>query len=214
MNKPEVTRTVNNHRISYDGKQFNLKHANIPHGASVKVIRNIWKYKEGIITVSYDNKLYESRAIEKLPAELGGFSANAAIIGQEYKAQPETETQKAVKRLDELATGSKEPNKKATPFAGLNAFEGFAEKVANVAALPRRGTPIEMSRTAAPAQIPFMEFLKRLRAAGTSITPAINQELRKEFGDAIDVKAAEAVIEAICSGTDWRQTGIKLAQAQ
>ena len=214
MNKPEVTRTVNNHKINYDSKIFNLKHANIPHGTIVKVIRNIWKYKDGIITVSYDNKLYEARSIEKLPVELGGFSANAAIIGQEYKAQPETETQKAVKRLEELATGSKEPDKKTTPFAGLNAFEGFAEKVGNLAALPRRGTPIELSRTSAPAQIPFMEFLKRLRAAGGTITPALNAALRKEFGDAIDIRIAETVIEAICAGTDWRDTGHALAQAQ
>ncbi|MBI2354253.1 MAG: hypothetical protein HYV06_04340 [Deltaproteobacteria bacterium] len=204
MNKPEETRTVTNYRISFEGKEFNLKHARIPHGSKVKVIKNIWKWKDGIITVSYDNQLYEAQAIEKLPAELGGFSASAAIIGQQYKAQPETATQQAVKHLDELATGRRQPDKKAMPFAGLNAFEGFADKVGNLSTLPKRGTPIEVARNSGPAQIPIMELFKRLREAGTTITPALNRELRAEFGDSIEPKQAETVIEAIATGAEWR----------
>ncbi|HEY3309875.1 MAG TPA: hypothetical protein VGJ93_15595 [Desulfuromonadaceae bacterium] len=204
MNKPEEERTVTNHRISFENKEFNLKHAGIPHGSKVMVIKNIWKWKDGIITVSYNNHLYEAQAIEKLPAELGGFSANAAIIGQQYKAQPETATQKAVKRLDELATGSRQPDKKAMPFAGLNAFEGFAEKVANLSTIPKRGTPIEIARNSGPAQISIIEMFKRLRNAGASITPTLNRELRAEFGESIESKLAEEVIEAIATGAEWR----------
>lgn len=204
MNRPEEERTVNNYRISFEGKEFNLKHARIPHGSKVKVIKNIWKWKDGIITVSYEGQLYEAQAIEKLPAELGGFSAHAAIIGQQYKAQPETATQKAVKRLDELATGSRQPDKKAMPFAGLNAFEGFADKVGNLSMLPKRGTPIEVGRNSAPPQIPIMELFKRLRSAGATISTALNRELRAEFGESIEAKQAEAVIEAITTSADWR----------
>lgn len=206
MNKPEEERTVTNYRISFEGKEFNLKHARIPHGSKVKVIKNIWKWKDGIITVSYNNQLYEAQAIEKLPAELGGFSSNAAIIGQEYKAQPENATQQAAKRLNELATGSRQPDKKAMPFAGLNAFEGFADKVGNLSTLPKRGTPIEVARNSGPAQISIMEMFKRLRASGTTITPELNRELRAEFGETIEAKRAEAVIEAITTGADWRNS--------
>lgn len=206
MNKPEEERTVTNYRISFEGKEFNLKHARIPHGSKVKVIKNIWKWKDGIITVSYNNQLYEAQAIEKLPAELGGFSANAAIIGQQYKSQPETATQKAVKRLDELATGSRQPDKKAMPFAGLNAFEGFADKVGKLVTIPKRSTPIEVARKSGPAQISIMELFKRLRDAGATITPALNRELRAEFGETIESKRAELVIEAIMSETDWRNS--------
>ena len=217
MNKPEVERTVTNHRISFEGKEFNLKHAGIPHGTKVKVIKNIWKWKDGIITVSYNNTLYEAKAIEKLPAELGGFSVNAAIIGQEYKSQPETATQKAVKRLNELATGSSQPDKKAMPFAGLNAFEGFAEKVGNMSALPKRGMPIELARPSGLSQIPIIELFKRLRDAGITITPDLNRELRAEFGEAIEAKQAAEVIEAIVAGAEWRDAcggaGAPLRQA-
>lgn len=205
MNKPEEVRTVTNHRISFEGKEFNLKHANIPHGTKVKVIKNIWKWKDGIITVSHDNQLYEAKAIEKLSAELGGFSATAAIIGQEYKAQPETATQKAKKRLDELATGSRTPGKDALPFAGMNAFEGFEEKVANVAALPKRGTPMQIGRPPESVSYSIMELFKRMRAADIKITQKINQELRAEYGETIDGAVMDAVIRQY-SGFDSAQT--------
>ena len=197
MNKPEVTRKVNNHKLSYDGQIWNIKHANIPHGTVVKVIRNIWKYKDGIITVSHENKLYEARSIAKLPAEQGGFSVNAAIIGQEYKSQPQSVTQHAVKRLEELATGSREADKKTTPFAGLNAFEGFADKVGNLSALPRRGTPIDMTRIAAPVQLPIMDLFMRIKSSGARMTPALNKELREAYGERIDATELERVVAQI-----------------
>lgn len=200
MNKPEEIRTVTNHRISFDGKEFNLKHANIPHGSKVKVIKNIWKYKDGIITVGWDNQLYEAKAIEKLPAEMGGFSANAAVIGVSYKAQPETAAQKAVKRLDELATGTRTPAKNAMPFAGMNAFEGFAEKAGNLHAFPKKGTPMEISRPTASVQHPIMELFRRLRSADVIVTTAINQALRAEYGETIDSAAMDAVIRQYTEG--------------
>lgn len=200
MNKPEEERTVTNYRISFEGKEFNLKHAGIPHGTKVKVIKNIWKWKDGIITVSHDNQLFEAKAIDKLSPELGGFSANAAVIGQEYKAQPETATQQAKKRLDELATGTRTPGRNALPFAGLNAFEGFAEKASNIVALPKKGTPLELPRTAGTVQHPIMELFKRLHAADVTVTKEMNQALRAEYGDSIDAGTLDAVIRQYSEG--------------
>jgi hypothetical protein len=200
MNKPEEDRTIANHRISFEGKEYNLKHANIPHGTKVKVIKNIWKYKEGILTISYNNQLFEARAIEILPLELGGFNATAAVIGMEYKAQPETATQKAKKRLDELATGTRTPRKDALPFAGLNAFEGFADKVANLATMPKRGTIMEVSRPTAPVMHPILDLFRRLRAEGVQVTTDLNQSLRAEYGDTISAADLDAVIQQYTAG--------------
>jgi hypothetical protein len=198
LNKPEETRTVVNARISFQGKEFSLRGLGIPAGAKVVVIKNLYKWRDGIVTVGYENNRYETRAIDKLPLELGGFSVGAAIIGQEYKAQPETATQKANKRMDELAYGSTEPNrKKETPFYGMNAFEGFADKVDNLAIFPKKGTPIELARPAEPVQLPIMELFKRLRAAGAVITPGLNRDLRAQFGESIEVKVAEEVVAQI-----------------
>jgi hypothetical protein len=198
LDKPEETRTVANNAISFQGREFSLRGFGIPAGAKVTVIKNLYKWRDGIVTIGYENQRYEARAIEKLPAELGGFSANAAIIGQEYKAQPETATQKANKRMDTLAYGTEEPNrKKETPFYGMNALEGFADKVDNLHVLPKRGTAIELARPAAPVQVPIMELFKRLRGAGVAITPALNKELRAEFGESIEAGQIEAVIDRL-----------------
>ncbi|HAM41252.1 MAG TPA: hypothetical protein DCP69_07905 [Candidatus Omnitrophica bacterium] len=223
MNKPEETRTVTNHMISYEGKSFNLKFANIPHGSKVKVIKNIWKWKDSIITVSYDNNLFDVQSVEKLPAELGGFSAHAAIIGEEYKAQPHTVTQQGMKRAEELAyanvlTPEMKPEekakaiKKATPFAGMNVFGGFADKLGNMAALPKQGTVIEMGREIVSRSIPITEFFKRLRDEVGRIAPDMNRELRAIYGEAIDAAEAAQVIEQIASGT-WA-AGCDTRQAQ
>ena len=200
MNKPEDTRTVTNHRISFEGKDFNLKHANIPHGTKVKVIKNIWKWQQGIITVGHDNHLYEAKAIEMLPASQGGFEAGAAIIGESYKAQPHTAAQKARKRLNELASGSSEPSKKDIPFVGMNVFEGRLDMIDNLAVFPKKGRLIEVARPADIIQYPITELFKRLIRAEVKVTKEINQALRAEYGDTIDGAAMDAVIRQQSEG--------------
>lgn len=214
MNKPEETRTVTNHRISFEGKEFNLKHANIPHGSKVKVIKNIWKWKDGIVTISWNNALYEAKAIELLPAELGGFEANAPVIGENFKAQPETMTQKAKKRLSELATGSTEPDKKRTPFEGLNVFDGYEDRVANLVTIPKKGQPIELSRPEAPIIRPIMELFKRLRAENIAVTKDLNAQLRDEFGGTIALSDIDRVLDRFRSGgAPQRETTRPVLQA-
>jgi hypothetical protein len=222
MNKPEVERTVNNHLIPFEGRLFNLKFLNIPHGTKIKIIKNIWKWKDSIITVSYENRLYDVQSVEKLPAELGGFSANAAIIGQEYKAQPETATQKGVKRIDQLAYAHlgadltpEEKNKaikKTVPFAGLSVFGNFAAKVGNLAALPKQGTPIEMARAIAAPAIPITEFLKRVRDEVGRISPELNRELKAAYGESIEAAEAALVLERLAAGEPLAGSDTKHAQ--
>lgn len=214
LNKPEEERTVTSGRISFQGREFSLRGLSIPHGAKVTVIKNIYKWKDGIAIIGFENQRYEVKAIEKLAPEMGGFSANAAIIGQEYKAQPETATQKAAKRMDELAYGSTEPSrKKETPFYGLNALEGFAEKVDNVVTFPKRGTAIELVRPAEQLQCPIIELFKRLRDSGIKITPALNQELRDTFGATIAADKLDETVRHITDGSDWRaEAPIRQAQ--
>jgi hypothetical protein len=200
LNKPEEERTVTNGGISFQGLEFSLRGFGIPHGAKVKVIKNLFKWKEGIVIVGYENNRFEARAIERLPAELGGFPVNAPIIGEQYKAQPQTATQKAAKRMDELAYGTDAPKRKEVPFYGMNAFEGFADKVDNLAVLPKRGTAIELARPTGPVSIPFAEFLKRVRDAIGRVTPELNRQLRAEYGESIDTKTAEEVIAQLARG--------------
>jgi hypothetical protein len=194
LNKPQEKRIVRNYRVSFQSKEFNLK--SIPgmsSGAEVQIIKNLYKWQQGIVTVLYEGQRYEVYAIDKLPAEMGRFSANAAIIGQEYKSQPETNTQKAVKRLNELSTGTRTPGRDAIPFVGLNAFEGFADKVSNLVPLPKVGTPLSISRSITPTQVSLISLFKDLIHEGVRMTPELNQRLKAEFGNTIDRETAEGI---------------------
>jgi hypothetical protein len=197
---PEEERTVDAfYEISYRGSQYRLKH--IPglfRGAKVMAILKPWKWPR--IDVSYNEQIYEAAPVEMLPNELGGFRADAAIIGQEYKSPPETLTQQAVKRFDNMAYGE-DRKKDDIPFAGLKVFGHQAEKVGNLAYIEKRGTPIEVDHAIAETQISFTEFLKRLVQRVGPISKEMNQELRARFGDSISVQDAETVINEIETGT-------------
>lgn len=190
---PEEERTVDAfYEISYRGRPYRLKH--IPglfRGAKVMAILKPWKWPR--IDVSYNEQIYEASPVEMLPSELGGFRADAAIIGQEYKAPPETLTQQAVKRFDNMAYGE-DRKKDDIPFAGLKVFGHQAEKVGNLAFIEKRGTPIEVDHAIAETQISFTEFLKRLVQRVGPISKEMNQELRAKYGESISVEEAERAI--------------------
>ena len=190
---PEEERTVSGaYTISFDGKEYNLKH--IPglfRGAKVMVVKKLWKRPK--IDVRYQEVLYEASPIEMLPAELGGFRADAAIIGQEYKAQPETLTQQAVKRFENMAYGE-DRKKDQAPFAGLTVFGHQADKVGNLSFIEKRGTPIEVDRTITETNISITEFFKRLIQRVGPISREMNQELRARYGGSISLQEAEEAI--------------------
>jgi hypothetical protein len=203
---PEEERTVSGDcTISFQGKDYNLKY--IPglfRGAKVMVIKKPFRLPR--IDVSYNEQIYEASPVEMLPAELGGFRADAAIIGQEYKSPPETLTQQAIKRFDNMAYGEdpltvrqahgsgRTAHKNQVPFAGLKVFGHQADKVGNLSFIEKRGTPIEVDHAIAETQISFTEFLKRLIQRVGPISKEMNQELRGKYGEAISVEEAERVI--------------------
>jgi len=203
---PEEERTVDNfYEISYRGKPYNLKHVpGLFRGAKVMAILKPWKWPR--IDISYNEQLYEACPVEMLPNELGGFRANAAIIGQEYKAQPETLTQQAVKRFDNMAYGE-DPGKDARPFEGLKVFGHQGDKVGNLSFIEKRGTPIEIDRSITETQISITEFFKRLIQRVGPISREMNQELKARYGETISVQEAE---EAISNA----ECGLRIAEEE
>jgi len=195
MRKPVFTRVVEpDYTISYKNKIYNVKHIEGIR-PRVQIEGHVKAFTENI-DIKFREKLYECIPIEKLPAHLGGFRADAAIIGQEYKAQPETLTQQAIKRFDNIAYGE-ERKKGATPFAGLQVFGHHAKKVGNVSFIEKKGTPIEVDRSITEKSIPFTEFLKRLIQEVGPISKEMNQQLRAEHGDSIEITKAEELIKQV-----------------
>lgn len=215
--RPEEERTVENYTISFRAKEYGLKHVEgLFNGAKVNVI--LRPYKWPVVDVAWQGTLYEVEPVEKLPATLGGFRANAAIIGETYRANPETETQKAEHRFDNMAYGEEKSlpggrgkKKGDIPFEGLQVFGHHADKV-DVAFIGRRGTPIEIDRNIS-REIPLGQFLKRLHETIGVIPPQLNQELKDRFGATIDVSEGEEVIRSIQDGT-WMKRGKSLPEGR
>lgn len=207
---PEETRTVRqDNTISFRGEEYRVKHVEgIRPGKQVKVVLRPYHWPE--IAVVFNEHEYLVAPVGKLA---GGFSADAAIIGQEYKAQPDTAVMKVRKVNQNLAYGE-EPAKDALPFGGtLQVFGHQADKLASIP-MPRRGTPMEVARSEAQQNIPIMELLKRLRDAGIAIAPDLNRELRAEYGASIEVRRADELIRALAAGEEWRRRSSDALQAE
>lgn len=196
---PEEECLVNgDYSIRFRGNRYYVKHV---EGVVIrgKILALLTPLKWPRIDVSLNGRVYEANPIEQLPAHLGGFSADAAIIGREYKSQPETITQQAMKRMDNMAYGE-ERKKGAIPFEGLQVFGHHADKVEGLSYMPKTGTPIEVDRKVADKSISMTEFFKKLQREIGTISQELNRELRARHGESIDVKEAEEVINSLIDG--------------
>ena len=110
--EPEVTRTVNpDYTITFRNETYRLKHIDgIGPRKQVRVI--LRPYHSPQVGVVFGDTEYLIDPIGKLP---GGFQESAAVIGREYKAQPETAAQKTRKVNDNMAFGD-EKKKHDLPF--------------------------------------------------------------------------------------------------
>lgn len=199
--EPEVTRTVRpDNTISFRSEEYRVKHiAGLRPGKKVTVALRPYHWPE--VAILFDEVAYLVQPIGKLE---GGFSADSARIGQEFKAQPETITQKAVKQAENLAYGE-ERKKNDIPFGGsVRVFGHHADKLGNLATLPKRGTPMQVDREAVPKEISITQFLKRLRSEAGRVEPETNRALKEHFGSSINVNQADQLIRAIAAGDDWR----------
>lgn len=198
--EPEFERTVGaDNTISVRGNTYRVKHIEgIRPGKKVMVVLRPYHWPE--IAVVYNGITYLAQPVGTMA---GGFSADAAIIGQEFKAQPDTLVQKARKANEQLAYGE-ERSKNALPFGGTLQVMGHMAESVKAIPMPRRGTPMEVERELVEKVLPIIELFKRLRGAGVVITTSTNKELRATFGDSIEVREADRIVSAMAAGDDWR----------
>jgi hypothetical protein len=200
---PEADRTVkSDYTISFaykhhGSKDYRLKHIPgiIPNRSKVKVILRPFHWPE--IGVIYDDKEYLVKPMEKVA---GGFSAHSAIIGQEFKAMPETVTQQAVKQMDSLAYGEHQ-GKDAVPFEGITVFGNQADKV-DTTYIPRRGATLNITGNNAflDKEIPIMTLFSKLRKKMGRISPELNRAVRETYGSTITLAEADRLAELAANG--------------
>ncbi len=197
--QPDEERTVSGkYRISYRGKEFDLKHIEgLYRNAKVKASLNPWTWPE--IDVIYNDETYQVKPTENLPAHLGGFHADSAIIGEEFKTAKETTTQQAEKRISNAAYGENK-GKHAVPYAGLEVFGHHSEKVGSLSYMPKTGTPIEVAQDMSNKKITFTELLKKVRNEIGKVSTELNEHLKKTYGDSINIEDAEEVVRKLSNG--------------
>lgn len=200
--EPVVERRVaGNYTVSFRGEEYRVKHVPglIPNRTRVQVALRPYDWPK--VAVIHNEVEY---LVEPVKRGDYGFDEQAAVIGQEFKAQPQSPAQQSRSRNENLAYGE-EKGKGRVPFDGtLQVFGHLADKLGNVTNLPRAGTPLEVSREVVRQEIPVIELLKRVRDALGSVSAAQNAELRAAFGASVEVKTAEAVVAAMAAGADWR----------
>lgn len=127
VSAPLTRKVKTNLSISYEGRVYSVR--DVPGtmvGELVTVTKNPWREDDSVqVIYTDDNGVELIHVVEPEVTGKFGFSENAAIIGQGYKAQPDSQQdaeRKAVERVamqagtDEEA--EKQRKKKATPFGG------------------------------------------------------------------------------------------------
>jgi hypothetical protein len=193
--RPGETRLVRgDYTISFcyknkDVREYSVKHIEglMPNRSRIEVLLRPYHWPE--IGVVHDKTEY---LVKPIGYAAGGFRADAATIGDEFKSMPETKTQKAVKIADNLAYGE-DRKKDAAPFEGLRIYGNQAEKV-TLEYIPKAGVEINTSPTYEDKQVPIMEFLQKLLSSGIGITPELNKEIRETYGTTILLSTSEKLL--------------------
>ena len=200
--EPEVDRLIHgDYTVKFRGAEYRVKHIPglIPNRTHVTVSLRLMHWPQ--VAVLHEGVEY---LVDPVQRGAYGFDTQAAVIGQEYKAQPESQAQKSSKINQNLAYGE-EKKKGAVPFDGaLQVYGHLAVKLGNVTPLPRTGTPLPVGRDLVVQEIPILELLQRVRQRQGSVPPALNAELRAALGESVEVQTAEAVVAALAEGRDWR----------
>lgn len=189
--EPEVERTVRqDNTIGFRNEDYRLRHiSGIRPGKKVRVILRPYSWPQ--VGVVFNDTEY---LVEPIGTLANGFSADAAIIGQEYKDQRDTPVDTVRKANENLAYGE-ERKKDALPFGGsLQVMGHQAEKLGNLTMFPHRGHDIDLAPQRGPVMLPITEAFKRLKG---HMTPQLNRDMRAAYGDSIEAAELERVVAQI-----------------
>ncbi|WP_198013831.1 DDE-type integrase/transposase/recombinase [Desulforegula conservatrix] len=165
----------------------------IPGRSHVKAIIKPMEWPD--LTISHEGIEYRFSPIKRDDA---GFFEDAAVIGESFKAVPESITQKEKKIIENLAFGE-DHKKGAVPFAGSGTLGRLAESVDRIN-MPRTGTPIILDKSnVEDREEPIMQLFVRLKGLG-QISKNLNAGLRARYGNTIKSSELERVLEAYEAG--------------
>jgi hypothetical protein len=197
--KPSDKRTVTgNLQIPFNGVNYSLRH--IPNIASRDRVEVVMKplIHPTIVVIHRDVEYL----CEPMNKNNFGFSETAAVIGKEYKSQPETPIQQAKKVMEVIAHGSGE-ERQETPFHGAKVFGHQREKLADMPDfMPRKGTPFEVSEEDVKDKlVPIMTAIKEIVVEVGRLSPELNKQIREQYGKAISIEDKKVLIQSLKDGS-------------
>lgn len=174
-------------------------------GDTVLITRNPFRDADSaqLVLVGEDGR-EQFHVVERVQHDANGFSLTGRMIGEEYRALPESQAEKSKKVLDQIATGTdsfeaaeKAKKAKVTPFAG--AIDPFKEQANTTLPvfMAKRGTELESTVTVATVEIKPLSHVAAAKALRLRIGDAWSAEslawLKSEYADGVP----EAELDAI-----------------
>lgn len=179
----------------------------VPNKSKVEVVYRPFSWPE--VTVIFDGVEYVAKPLETVA---GGFYADSPVIEAEYKAHPESPTQKGLKKIENLAYGE-ERKKNAIPFDGIEVLGYQGDDVP--AFMPKRGTVMDMGAAAYDVrEVPMIEFIQRLVREFGPLSIEDNKLIRFVFRGTVSAAIADDVVDAVYQGECLADAVSRYAEAE
>lgn len=209
ISAPQERKVRGDLTISFNGNVFDVSAVpGVMVAEKLLVAKNPWQ-PEAAQVLTYDEQQRESwLTIEPLVLTDGGFRADAAVIGEEYKAPADTPATANAKALDKLAMGADTLQEaeaarkaKALPLGGRIDPYAHQEQVlekSRVQHLPRRGQQLDYNRMEVTEQklnlVEAAKVLKpRIEAAGKDWPQALAW-LHEHYSDGVPSDAIDGIV--------------------
>lgn len=193
--------------VSFKGQEFPV--GDIPGvaiGEKLRITRNPWRDDAAQVLYLNDQGREVMQVVEALQQNEYGFSADAPVIGQEYRAQPDSHIDRERKGLERLAMQAStdqeaEQNRKAktVPFGGdIDPMKPIKETPVPDY-LPKRGTEMELNAPEVQSlTLTHVQAAKRLSGRmGNAWKPEHFQWLQQRYPEGVQEDDLPAIENAL-----------------
>lgn len=214
--KPEPRTVKGNLVIGYAVKGFGPKTYSVSHVPDVRVGESlnvcVNPYRTPNVFVVTEDADGAERLFECVPIETdaAGFPIDAPVIGESYRAMPDTDTDRQRKRMAKDAYGAdtqaevdKARKRREPAFGGAIDPITYLENETVASYMPRRGTPLEMRGADALELKPLtiIEALNKLSIElNRTLTREENDRIRAQYPDGVPEDELGPLAAWLCGG--------------
>lgn len=219
MHAPESRRVGSDMHISFNGQQFSVARlvamGLVCIGDSVQVSRNLFNPNAVYIVMKGEDgwdKFYECPVADCIEGSC--FRVDSCVIGEEYRALPETKAQKNLKEIEMLIADSDTPVKpedirksKTLPFGGRFKPLTALDNEYHPDYMPVKGEESPLTRR--QLDIPPLSHVKAAMALRTRFdalrrewNPTHYQYLQQHYPDGVPEEQLDAIFEELLTLSD------------